>query len=67
MDTDTIDVIEEEEEQLTRPSSWAAAIAQLPGYTSESAPLVPQVSGATARQVTSEMEEDLAGDEEPAI
>jgi len=67
MDTDTIDVIEEEEEAeaLARPSSWSAALSQLPGFPSEGLTVLPQPSAGAAREVTSAVEEDLAGEEEP--
>jgi len=66
MDTDTIDAIEEEE-VLTRPSSWPAALAQLPGFASEGQAAVPRPSAGAAREVTSAVAEDLAGDEDSPI
>lgn len=66
MDTDTMDAIEEEEEVLSRPSSWLGALAQLPGYPSEGAVVgLPQPMDGTARAVTSALDEDL--DEEDLI
>ncbi len=67
MDIDTIDAIEEEDEGLTRPSSWSAALAQLPGFPSEGLSAVPRPSAGAARAVTSAVAEDLAGDEEVPI
>ena len=63
MDLDTIDAIEEEEEALTRPSSWSAALSQLPGFPSEGMVAMPQAMRGAAREVTSALEEDL--DDEP--
>ena len=67
MTTDTIDEGEEQEEALTRPSSWSGALAQLPGFPSEAAPAIPRPSAAAAREVTSAIAEDLAGEEEEAL
>jgi hypothetical protein len=65
MDTDTIDAVEEqqEEETLTRPSSWFGALAQLPGFPIEGKPEVPRAATGAAREVTSTTDEDLAVDE----
>ncbi len=55
-----------EEAVAVRPSSWSAALSQLPGLLAEHPPAsLPRPAG-TARAVTAEMEEDLAGEEEPA-
>jgi len=40
-----------------RPSSWSAAISQLPGYPEEDKPKLPPLSGA-AREVSSGGSED---------
>ena len=53
----------DEELAVARPSSWSAALQQLPGLMSEQPPSIPRPAGK-ARAVTSEMEEDLAGDDE---
>jgi len=55
----------DEEVALARRSSWSAALQQLPGLMSEQPAPIPRPAGK-ARAVTSQMEEDLAGDEEPA-
>ena len=52
-----------EEELLARPSSWSAALAQLPGFASEHMPGLPRPAGKV-REVSAELEEDLDGDEE---
>ena len=57
--------INDEESVPARPSSWSAALQQLPGLMSELPAPIPTPAGA-AREVTSQMEEDLAGDDEPA-
>ena len=41
-----------------RPSSWAAAIAQLPGYPEEAKPKPPAVAEGQARAVSSGMSDD---------
>ena len=61
----TPDEFDDEQALPARPSSWGAALQQLPGLLSERSAPVPQIAGQ-AREVTSEMEEDLAGDDEPA-
>jgi hypothetical protein len=54
------------DEEMIQPklSSWSAALSQLPGFASEQAISLPQLAGK-AREVTSELEEDLEGGEEP--
>jgi hypothetical protein len=41
-----------------RPSSWAAAIAQLPGYPEDAKPKPPPVAEGTARAVSSGMSDE---------
>jgi hypothetical protein len=41
-----------------RPSSWAAAIAQLPGYPEEAKPKLPPVAEGRARAVSSGMSDE---------
>jgi hypothetical protein len=41
-----------------RPSSWTAAIAQLPGYPEEAKPKLPPVAEGKARAVSSGMSDD---------
>ena len=60
----TIESVHDEEFLQLKPSSWLAALAQLPGFASEQAIRLPQPAGK-ARAVTSELEEDLEGSEEP--
>jgi hypothetical protein len=54
----------DEEQVLARPSSWSAALSQLPGFASEQAPNLPRPAGKV-RAVSSELEEDLDGGDEP--
>ena len=54
-----------EKELLARPSSWSAALSQLPGFASEHTPKLPRPAGRV-REVSAELEEDLDGDEEPS-
>ena len=60
----TIESVHDEDFPQPRPSSWSAALSQLPGFASEQAIRLPQPAGQ-ARDVTSELEEDLEGGEEP--
>ena len=53
----------DEELAIARPSSWSAALQQLPGLMSERPPSIPRPAGK-ARAVTLQMEEDLAGEDE---
>jgi hypothetical protein len=46
------DTKEKEEAPPRRPSSWSAALAQLPGYPSEDKPKLPQVGAASIREVS---------------
>jgi len=41
-----------------RPSSWSAAIAQLPGFPDEAKPKLPPVADGKARAVSSGMSDD---------
>jgi len=60
----TPETANDEEFVQPRPSSWSAALSQLPGFASEQADSLPLLAGK-ARDVTSELEEDLDGGEEP--
>jgi hypothetical protein len=60
----TPESINDEEFVQPRPSSWSAALSQLPGLASEQADSLPRLAGK-ARDVTSELEEDLDGSDEP--
>jgi hypothetical protein len=57
------DPTNEEEPGQARPSSWSAALSQLPGFVSEQALKLPRPAGKV-REVSSELEEDLEGGEE---
>ena len=41
-----------------KPSSWSAAIAQLPGFPEEAKPKLPPIADGKARAVSSGMSED---------
>jgi hypothetical protein len=41
-----------------KPSSWGAAIAQLPGFPEEGKPKLPPIADGKARAVSSGMSED---------
>lgn len=41
-----------------KPSSWSAAIAQLPGFPEEAKPKLPPIVEGKARAVSSGMSED---------
>jgi hypothetical protein len=41
-----------------RPSSWSAAIAQLPGFPEEARPKLPPVADGKARAVSSGMSDE---------
>jgi hypothetical protein len=41
-----------EEQAVRRPSSWSAALSQLPGYPREGQPPLPAAPSETARTVT---------------
>jgi hypothetical protein len=45
-----------------KPSSWSAAIAQLPGFPEEAKPKLPPIADGKARAVTSGMSDE----DEPA-
>ena len=45
-----------------KPSSWSAAIAQLPGFPEEAKPKLPPIADGKARAVSSGMSDD----DEPA-
>jgi hypothetical protein len=47
-----------ESREPPRPSSWAAAIAQLPGYPEEAKPKLPPVADGAARAVSSGMSDE---------
>ncbi|HZD20615.1 MAG TPA: hypothetical protein VE325_08085 [Burkholderiales bacterium] len=41
-----------------KPSSWSAAIAQLPGFPEEAKPKLPPIADGKARAVSSGMSDD---------
>jgi hypothetical protein len=48
-----------------RPSSWSAAIAQLPGYPEEAKPKLPPIADGKARAVSSGMSDDDEPEQPP--
>jgi hypothetical protein len=48
-----------------KPSSWSAAIAQLPGFPEEAKPKLPPIADGKARAVTSGMSEDDDAERQP--
>ena len=48
-----------------KPSSWSAAIAQLPGFPEEAKPKLPPVADGKARAVSSGMSEEDDSNLEP--
>ena len=51
--------MKENEDTLPRkPSSWSAAIAQLPGFPEEAKPKLPPIADGKARAVSSGMSEE---------
>lgn len=43
---------DKEETRPKRPSSWTAALSQLPGYPHDEKPKLPDVSAGTVREVS---------------
>jgi hypothetical protein len=55
-----------DEDPLPRkPSSWSAAIAQLPGFPEDAKPKLPPVAEGKARAVTSGMSEEDDAEQAP--
>jgi hypothetical protein len=48
-----------------KPSSWSAAIAQLPGFPEEAKPKLPPVADGKAREVSSGMSDEDDGKLDP--
>jgi hypothetical protein len=48
-----------------KPSSWSAAIAQLPGFPEEAKPKLPPIADGKARAVTSGMSDEDEPSEPP--
>jgi hypothetical protein len=46
------DTTEKEDAAPKRPSSWSAALSQLPGYPQEEKPKLPEVSASAVREVS---------------
>lgn len=49
---------QDEDPPPKKPSSWSAAIAQLPGFPEEAKPKLPPIADGKARAVSSGMSED---------
>lgn len=43
---------DKEDTKPRRPSSWSAALAQLPGYPHEEKPKLPEVAAGAVREVS---------------
>jgi hypothetical protein len=55
-----------DEDTLPRkPSSWSAAIAQLPGFPEEAKPKLPLVTDGKARAVSSGMDDEDDAEQAP--
>jgi len=55
-----------DEDTLPRkPSSWSAAIAQLPGFPEEAKPKLPPVADGKARAVSSGMSDEDDAEQAP--
>jgi len=55
-----------DEDTLPRkPSSWSAAIAQLPGFPEEARPKLPPVADGKARAVSSGMSDEDDAEQAP--
>jgi hypothetical protein len=55
-----------DEDTLPRkPSSWSAAIAQLPGFPEEAKPKLPPVADGKAREVSSGMSDEDDAEQAP--
>ena len=48
-----------------KPSSWSAAIAQLPGFPEEAKPKLPPVADGKPREVSSGVSEEDDAEREP--
>lgn len=48
-----------------KPSSWSAAIAQLPGFPEEAKPKLPPIADGKARAVSSGMSEEDDAERQP--
>ncbi len=58
--------MKENEDTLPRkPSSWSAAIAQLPGFPEEAKPKLPPVADGKARAVSSGMSDEDDAEQAP--
>jgi hypothetical protein len=49
---------QDEDTSPKKPSSWSAAIAQLPGFPEEAKPKLPPIADGKARAVSSGMSEE---------
>ena len=58
--------MKQDEDPLPRkPSSWSAAIAQLPGFPEEAKPKLPPVADGKARAVSSGMSDEDDAEQAP--
>lgn len=56
---------QDEDTPPRRPSSWSAAIAQLPGFPEEAKPKLPPVAQGQARAVSSGMSDEDDAERQP--
>jgi hypothetical protein len=56
---------QDEDTPPRRPSSWSAAIAQLPGFPEEAKPKLPPVAAGQARAVSSGMSDEDDAERQP--
>jgi hypothetical protein len=56
---------QDEDSPPRRPSSWSAAIAQLPGYPEEAKPKLPPIADGKARAVSSGMSDEDEPEQPP--
>jgi hypothetical protein len=58
--------MKQDEDPLPRkPSSWSAAIAQLPGFPEEAKPKLPPIADGKARAVSSGMSDEDEPEQPP--
>ena len=56
---------QDEDTAPKKPSSWSAALAQLPGFPEEAKPKLPPIADGKARAVSSGMSEDDDTERQP--
>ena len=56
---------QDEDPRPRKPSSWSAAIAQLPGFPEEAKPKLPPIADGKARAVSSGMSDEDDAEQPP--